>query len=286
MATARRKAAPPKESATPKQPRKGAKRAGIAQSVEQVPSKHKVAGSSPAPRSKRPTPGATVQKLITAKGAADPDRILTPEMEAFITEYLRNGRNGTAAYLSVYPKNAPATAAVSAHHVLRRPNVAARISAEVNRLAQAHVMTREHLMADLVAIVRADPGELMQMRHIACEECWPKTDGPMGNWTDPNPDCIPCAGQGVLKPWFADTRTLSPGARMLFAGVKVTKDGVQILTESKDAARDKLAKILGAYEKDNEQKQPLLAEQLAEFLGGLHAAGAGKLPISPRTQKP
>lgn len=273
------------------QPKK--RKAGVAQSVEPV-RKPAVAGSSPAPRSTKkpkpkpaPSPAKTAAALIAGKAAPGPDRPLTPEHEAFITEYLRNGRNGTAAYLAVYPNSSPAAAAVSAWHLLRIPKIAARIKAEVDRLVTKHVMSREDLMADLVAIVRADPADLMQMRHVSCDECWPKpaVPGPMGNWTEPNPECLHCGGQGILKPWFADTRKLSPGSKALFAGVKVTKNGMEILTESKSSARDQLARIIGAYEKDNDQKGKAAADALREFFGHLHA-GAGRVSVVKRPGTP
>jgi phage terminase small subunit len=216
--------------------------------------------------------------LLAAKPAQDPET-LTPEHEAFITEYLRNGRNGTAAYLSVYKSSSPSAAYVSSHHLLRRPKVAARIKAEVDRLVNREEMSREELFHHLAAIVRADANELTQMRKVDCGACWaheidPRTAEPrrQGDWQEPNPDCPQCRGDGVPRTWLADTRKLSPDARALFAGVQTTKDGVKILTHSKLDAAEKIAKIIGAYEADNRQK----ADALGELLKGI---GRSALPV-------
>jgi phage terminase small subunit len=49
----------------------------------------------------------------------------------------------------------------------------------------------------------------------------------------------------------------------------------------KNAALDKAAKIDGLYMHDNDQKAQGLAAALAEFVGGIHSAGAGRLPFAP-----
>ena len=107
-------------------------------------------------------------------------------------------------------------------------------------------------------------------------------------WQEPNPECTHCNGEGIPKPWFADTRKLSPAARRLFSSVYVTKDGVRIQTRDQDAALEKLAKILGAYELDNAQKGGALATALTEFASQLHGSGAARLrpvPAKPREAK-
>lgn len=63
----------------------------------------------------------------------------------------------------------------------------------------------------------------------------------------PKPDCPECAGDGVQRIVPKDTRLLSPEARALFAGVKVTKDGYEIKVHSKDRALENIAKHLGMF---------------------------------------
>lgn len=94
----------------------------------------------------------------------------------------------------------------------------------------------------------------------------------------PNPDCQECFGEGVGMAYFKDTRTLSPEARALYAGVKQTKDGYQMLLVDKNAALEKLFKHFGLYKLDNKQK----TDNITEFLQAV-MAGNGKLPIKPQS---
>jgi hypothetical protein len=50
----------------------------------------------------------------------------------------------------------------------------------------------------------------------------------------PDPDCTECRGEGVGSALFKDTAKASPAARALYAGVKITKDGTQLLMHSKE----------------------------------------------------
>jgi hypothetical protein len=151
--------------------------------------------------------------------------------------------------------------------------------------------SREDLLKELVAVVRADPAELTQIRHVSCDECWPieADEGgkprPPGLWTEPNPECQHCQGDGIPRAWFADTRKLSPTAAKLFTAAQQTKDGLKVIGRDKDAALEKLAKILGAYEKDNAQKTKPMADALRELFAGVHQF-AGGLPIAPAQPQP
>jgi hypothetical protein len=207
-------------------------------------------------------------------------------VRAFADEYLRD-LNGTAAYLRVHPDAKVSTAATESCRILRNPKVREYVAARREQMALAVDFSKEDVIRELVALVRADPNELTQMRQISCDECWPpeKDEGgekrlPM--WTEPNPECPHCNGNGIPRPWFADTRKLSPAARRLFSSVHVTRDGMRINLRDQDGALDKLAKVFGAYEEDNKQKQGTLAEALSELFGQLHSAGGSRLPIAGR----
>lgn len=270
---------PPKKQAR-KAPAKGkpapAKRkkpAAVAQPAEHRASTPKKTGSSPAGRS------STAERLLAAKPAPDPGSDMTPGMLAFAIEYIRSF-NGTAAYLASHPGVTPGTAGVEAHRLLKNPKVRAYIEQHREKLALEVDFSREDVIRELVALVKADPNELTQMRHVSCEFCWPGQGAEaLPVWQEPNPECQHCQGDGIPRPWFADTRTLSPAARRLFSGVKTTKDGIQVLMRDQDGALDKLAKVFGAYELDNKQKAVPLAEAFAQFLGQLHQGTAARLPI-------
>lgn len=91
---------------------------------------------------------------------------------------------------------------------------------------------------------------------------------------DPNPDCEECFGDGVGSAHFKDTRKLSEDARSLYAGVKVGKEGTQMLLLDKAAAAEKLFRHFGLYKADNGQKNEGLAEMIK-----LIQAKKSKLPI-------
>lgn len=82
---------------------------------------------------------------------------------------------------------------------------------------------------------------------------------------NPHPHCPHCRGEGYGRAVFKDTRNLSGPGAALFAGVKETKDGIQILTHSKLDAIEKVAKHLGFYQEDNKQKAGTLGDLLGQL---------------------
>jgi len=75
----------------------------------------------------------------------------------------------------------------------------------------------------------------------------PSDEGGYGfNFTfRPHPECTECKGEGHLDTFFADTRKLSRAGRRLYAGVKQTAQGMQVMTRDQDAALANLAKFFG-----------------------------------------
>jgi phage terminase small subunit len=61
----------------------------------------------------------------------------------------------------------------------------------------------------------------------------------------PNPECPSCLGEGHEVIVFRDTRHLKGAAKRLFAGVKKTKEGIEIKQRDQDKALEMLAKIHG-----------------------------------------
>lgn len=130
-------------------------------------------------------------------------------------------------------------------------------------------------------IATADPNELMSNLRRCCRHCYgrghhyqwkdegefayalglaiktrgkdrmpiPSDEGGYGfNFTfRPHPECTECKGEGHLDTFFADTRTLSKKGRRLFAGIKQTQNGMQVMTRDQDAALANLAKFYGMF---------------------------------------
>lgn len=61
----------------------------------------------------------------------------------------------------------------------------------------------------------------------------------------PNPDCPRCLGEGHTTTRLKDTRELKGAARRLYAGVKQTKEGIEVKTRDQDKMIALLAKEFG-----------------------------------------
>jgi phage terminase small subunit len=81
---------------------------------------------------------------------------------------------------------------------------------------------------------------------------------------NPHPECPECWGQGETRVIIKDTRSLSAGARMLFAGVKPTKHGPQVLLHSKLPALLKVGEQLGMW--SDKLEAPKEESDLAKLL--------------------
>lgn len=75
----------------------------------------------------------------------------------------------------------------------------------------------------------------------------------------PHAKCPACHGKGTGRAHINDTRLYGPEAVALYAGIKVTKEGIEVKTNDKGAAFEKIAKHIGFYAKDNEQSADAIA---------------------------
>jgi phage terminase small subunit len=63
----------------------------------------------------------------------------------------------------------------------------------------------------------------------------------------PHPECPHCFGKGTGDVFAHDTRTLDEQTQLLYAGVKVTKEGLEIKMHDQGAALENVAKHLGMF---------------------------------------
>lgn len=263
MATAK-KPVPAKQRKTAKKPvpaRKPAKKQVIAQK----------AGKTKARTSVKVVPSASVAALSILE-------------VRFIQEYLVD-LNGTQAYLRAKPGAKETTARTEASKWLAKPYIAAAVAKAMEARSKRTEVSADIAVKEAWAILTADPRELMEYRVGCCRHCWGngnryqrtqaeferdegqnakvneaaiesgkpvKEFDPQGGVgfdkrRAPNPECPECAGEGVGRTVFKDTSTISPAAASLFAGIKETKDGMEIKIHSKDAAMDKVFRHLGLY---------------------------------------
>lgn len=233
-------------------------------------------------------------------------RELTPKQAKFIAEYLVDLNASAAAVRAGYSakfsnSNAP--------KLLQNPAIAAALTAAQADLAKRVEVTQEQVAARFRDIAFADARELTEMRRGCCRWCWgvdfryQRTAGEMErarvewaalpakqrgarrfdeqggigfNPTRPaHADCPECFGQGVERPHVNDTRTVSAAAAKLFAGVKVTKEGIEVKTHSQLDALTQLGRHLGMFT-DKTKVEHSGSVSLAQALGALNDAARGK----------
>ena len=136
------------------------------------------------------------------------------------------------------------------------------------------------ITADIVlqrwwSIANADPNGLIQTRRVCCRYCYgedhqfqwvqreyleavarlkdgetpPDSSGGFGfnDSLDPRSDCPECHGEGELKVHVHDTRKLRGSARLLYGGVKQTRDGIEMRLRDQDKALENVARHLGMF---------------------------------------
>lgn len=205
---------------------------------------------------------------------------LAGKQARFVEEYIID-LNAAAAYRRAGYKARGNSAEASASKLLRHPKVAAAIAA-----AQSERSARTEITADMVLqrwwdIAMAEPNDLIQLRRICCRHCYgidfayqwidadefnaamkaaamvenadprtfPTDDGGYGfNKTlTPHGDCPQCWGEGCEDVFAHDTRHLRGRARILYAGVEITRDGLKIRMKDQDKALENVAKHLGMF---------------------------------------
>lgn len=206
---------------------------------------------------------------------------LTPKQAQFVREYLVDLNATQAAIRAGYSS---ATAGSVGHENLNKPEIAEAIAKAQGERAERTEITADMVLQELWAIATANPNELIEWRRGCCRFCWgeagryqetqgererreaswqkgvtsAKDDEPVEEFDalggigfdarrDPNPDCTECFGQGAGEPFVKDTRQLSDHAMRLYAGVKVTKDGIEVKMHDKASALVNVGKHLGMF---------------------------------------
>lgn len=202
---------------------------------------------------------------------------LTPKQKKFVDEFLID-MNATAAYKRAgYSVKSDAAAAVEGHKLLRNPKIAEYMAERQKARQERTEITQDMVLQRLWAIATADPNELIAHRRVCCRHCFghdheyqwideaeyleavkkaeadekpaPTDAGGFGfvGTLKPHPKCPRCFGEGNGDIVATDTRDLSAQARMLYAGVKTTKDGMEIKMQDQGKALELIARHLGMF---------------------------------------
>ena len=261
-----------------------------------------------APEKKKPAPPRTKPapaKAIKIDGDADnADKGLNPKQSRFVDEYMVDMNATQAAIRAGYSAD---TAGSIGHELLKKPEIQAAISIARKAQQERTGITADRVLTEIALVAFADARELVEVRKGCCRHCWgegfkrQRTVGEMNaaveQWRKdgkspadfdqeggigynphraPHPDCPDCVGEGYARTVIKDTRSLTPAAVALYAGAKETKYGIEVLSHSKMDAVEKLAKHVGLYEKDNQQKADPLSALLTRIAQG---NGNGFAPV-------
>ena len=206
---------------------------------------------------------------------------LTAKQQAFVNEYLIDLNATQAAIRAGYSEK---TAEIIGFENLRKPNIEKFIKEAMNKRSEKTEITQAMVLERYWKIATADPRKLIEYRRCACRYChgnnfkyhWidenefaqsytesvahneynpneqyaiPDNEGGYGfnPTSSPNEDCPKCFGRGSGEVAAHDTRNIDEQTSMLYAGVKVTKDGLEIKMHDQLKALETVARHLGMF---------------------------------------
>ena len=218
---------------------------------------------------------------------------LTTRQEKYV-QGLIQGKSQREAFREAYPssKNWTDNAVdVRASQTLAIDKVSIRYKELLSRLEDEAIITAKDVLKRWRDIAYADPNEIIHHRRVCCRYCFgidhayqwtdgaeyertiqqikeaakedespelPSDEGGYGfdETIRPHPKCPKCKGEGHGQVYAADTRDLSPEGKALYAGVKQTNTGFEILMKSQDKALENIAKHLGMFVEKHEHTGP------------------------------
>lgn len=166
-------------------------------------------------------------------------RKLAPRQRRFVDEYLIDLNATQAAIRAGYSEK---TARSAGQRLLTNVDISEAIAEAEEKRSERVQVDQDWVLRQWKQIAEADPRELIQYMRSACEECWPD-----GVRAEPNQECPECQGRGRGHVLLSDTRDLSSHAAKLYAGVKLGRDGIQVLMRDQDSALVNIARHLGMF---------------------------------------
>jgi len=206
---------------------------------------------------------------------------LNVKQNRFVDEYLIDLNGKQAAIRAGYSEK---TAEVQASRLLSNAKVEAAIKLKMDERSERTEITQDMVLSRYWMIATADPRKLIEYRRCACRYCYgiefnyqwideneftneyaafvknseenpdevhvmPTNVGGYGfNPTfTPHNNCPKCFGRGTGDVAPHDTRNIDEQTAMLYAGVKVTKEGLEIKMQDQLKALDSVARHLGMF---------------------------------------
>ena len=205
---------------------------------------------------------------------------ISPKVRRFIQEYLLDLNATKAAIRAGYSER---SARQHADVMLSKPHIAAAVAEAQAKRAERTEITQDMVLERWWQIATANPNELMQYRRTNCRHChgngheyqWineaeyeqaceaelqqarkddreaqlPSDVGGYGfNATvTPHAGCTVCFGEGHGRVHFNDTREVKGPALLLYAGAKVSKEGIEVKVHDQAKALEHVARHLGMF---------------------------------------
>lgn len=262
---------------------------------------------------KKLAPKKSPAKCASKLSAPALEERLSPPQRRFVLEYIAS-LNATQAYMAAYPECTYGSARAASAVLLAKHNIQEAVRIERELMEERTKITADKVLKHWFDLATADASELIQYRKNNCRHChgigfefqWIDRDefaqatnkvlahnaqedavklklpidvggfgfNPKGA---PHQNCPKCLGEGIGEAVVSDTRHLSPQAKRLYAGVKITKDGLQVLMEDRGKALENVARHLGMFNDkltikgDAENPIALLLKQV----------GGSSLPVVP-----
>lgn len=206
---------------------------------------------------------------------------LNPRQRKFIVEYLIDFNGTKAAIRAGYTSE---RADQAAYQLLSNSEIMAAIDDKIQEQLDLAELSVQWVLRQWKQIAEANPGELTWTEIECCRHCygvnhlyqWTQVEfqialqaaqshicskrcerGCVNRMPDgaggfdfnprrvPVEDCPVCNGRGYERVRICDTRHLKGSARRLYAGVKQTKDGIEIKMRDQDGALSNISKYFG-----------------------------------------
>lgn len=220
---------------------------------------------------------------------------MTAKELGFIEHYMKT-RQASESYLAAgYSDHGKQKNTVKASELLRRPRIAEEILKRDLERKKRTGITEDVVVRRLWQIATADPANIVRVKVSNCRHCWgsefkyqytdqeweaqveeaerldlpePPKAGGVGFTLNrpPHPDCPSCGGVGKSKLIVADTNSLDPQSRLLYAGAEPGRYGIKVKMHDQMQALVKVAEHLGMFESKTVEKirQATLAKLAAE----------------------
>ncbi|HEE0083795.1 TPA: terminase small subunit [Citrobacter youngae] len=230
-------------------------------------------------------PAEKPARVKASHSVQTPEEFSLSDQQMTFAQNVVDGKSRVEAYRLAGYSDTGHGAYANASRLMRNDKVSRYIRHLRNQRQSRYTAELDDVIAQLKAIIDADPNDIGQYRRVNCRYCWgfghqyqwrdavefeekrldaverkkpePQDVGGYGydQSMDPNPECPRCNGEGQGEAFFADTRDIEGNARYLLHGVKLGKFGIEILSADKDSARKELARLILLRTTNDRQSQ-------------------------------